>query len=181
MQHIVGRGGHAVLNDNLLGSQTVVVVLELHGHAVLAHLAQLSASASGVCPGTIAQRVANRVIDIRDRLQRRTPRTGGIGIPLLAQGVAAAVVVVHPCRVIAPGGRVVLVIYPNYLSQRFVDISGSHAAALLADDVHTAVVGILEAHRRTSGCTLGNLCRQRHIAVGVIVTEHITVAAGQLA
>ena len=62
MQCVIGRGSHTVLGHNLLRAQTVVVVLELDRRTVLAHLAQLSASASGVAPDTIIQRIADSVI-----------------------------------------------------------------------------------------------------------------------
>ena len=52
MQCVVGRGSHTVLGHNLLRAQTVVVILELDRRTVLAHLAQLSASAPSVAPDT---------------------------------------------------------------------------------------------------------------------------------
>lgn len=96
VQHVVGRSGHAILRNHLLGTQPVVVVLELHGHSGPAHLAELPASAPGVAPGAVAQRVTNGIVSnglavvrrqlvlpvavtvgVRNRLQRRAQRAGG--------------------------------------------------------------------------------------------------------
>ena len=109
VQRVLCRCYLAAARHLLLRPQAVVVVLELHGHAALAHLLELAALLPGVRPSPIIERVANGVVGdrlpvIRGQLVLPVAvrvrigngvyrRAGGEGVVRLGGDVPAAVVV----------------------------------------------------------------------------------------
>ena len=71
VQDVVRSSDDVAFCDDLLRPQAVVVVLELHGHAGLAHLLQLSARLPGIGPGAIVRQVADGVIGERSGSDNR--------------------------------------------------------------------------------------------------------------
>ena len=142
-----------------------MVVLELHGHAALAHLLELAALLPGVRPRPIIERVANGVVGDRlpvirrqlvlpvavrvrigNGVYRRAGRAGGVGVIRLGGDVAAAVVVVHPGGAGRARRRIVRVVHADELAEGVVGIRRHFAIARLRGDVPARIVGVGKVH-----------------------------------
>ena len=173
---------------DLLHAYTVVIVLERYARTFRAHLLQLAAGLPCVRPRPIIGRIADCIvgdclavvagqlvlpvavaIDVRNRLNRRSDCARGVGILDLGSDVSAAVVVVHPGRVL------MRIVHTDQLSQRVILIRCGQVAALLGDDVPAAIIFIFKRN-----AILSNLLHQRRGAVRTITAIHIFVGARQL-
>ena len=156
----VVRGfGVPVMLQYLLDSHTVMIVLEVQRPVFSNHLLQLAACRPGERPCTVVQRSANGVVGtgsavvrsqlvlpiriavgIRNSFQHRADRTSSESILHLGGDVSATVVVVHPGRIL------MRIVHTDQLAQGVVDIGRGQRAALLGNDVASAVVGVLEGN-----------------------------------
>ena len=147
MIEIIGDLGVPGLLHDLLHTHAVVIVLERYARTLRAHLLQLAAGLPRVRPRPIVQRVANRIVgdrlaivtgqlvfpvavavDVGDRFNRRSDCARGVSVFDLGSDVSAAVVVVHPGRVL------MRIVHTDQLSQRVVLICRGQVAALFAGD-----------------------------------------------
>ena len=145
-----------MLHD-LLCPQAIVVILERYARTFRIHLLELAASLPCVRPCPVVQRIANRVVgdrlavvtgqlvlpvavavDVEDRLNCRSDCARSVSVLHFAQNVPAAVVVVHPRRIL------MRIIYTNQLPQCIVLIRRGQVSALLGDDVSSAIIFISE-------------------------------------
>ena len=148
-------GDHTV--DGLLYPQALGVVHKAGGGAALAHLLQLTVVLPGVGPGAVGERIANGVVGDRraivlgqlvfpvavpvrigDRLKDRAHCARGVRIPLLAQNIAATVVIIDPGGAHRAAGGVVLVVDLNQLAQIVVSVIDRWTINSLTVSFHSA-------------------------------------------
>ena len=142
----------AVIHAGFTGAKAVGVVREgkriiaRFSKVALVHGPQLPPTVPGVMPFTIVSRIANIIIGNCDPVIRRhlvlpvgiavsienclelcANSIGSIGVPFLAQDIAAPVIVVHPGGAIAAAGGVAGIVYPDQLAQAVVHTGGLDA------------------------------------------------------
>ena len=158
VQGVVGGAGR---NGYLLHTQAVLVVHKPDNLANLADLLELTALFPDVAPGTIAGRIANRIvgdacaiegsqlvlpvgiaIGVRVCLNRRTNRAGSEGIRSLALDVAAQVIGIFPGCTGGSGSGIIRIIGTDQLAQQIVLVGDGLAAIADTGDVARIVIRI---------------------------------------
>lgn len=189
VQGILGRAGGG---SCFLHPQAILVVGEADRFAALAHALQLTSLGPGISPGTVTYRIANGIVGdgctiVRRQLvlpvgiavgeavrpDRRTDRTGGVGIGGLTQDVAAQIIGIQPSRAIATLCGVIGIIRADQLAQQIVGIADRLDAIADAGDVARIVIGVGQR-----GTGLGNGLHQRRGAARAVAASQIAVSRG---
>ena len=116
-------------------AHAVVVILVLNDFVALRLTLQLASRFPGVCPAAISGQIANgvigqrirtvsnqlvlprAVIGVACRIRRTAQGSGGVSIPLLAEHVAAPVILVDPCGAAAACGCVCGIVHAGKLAE----------------------------------------------------------------
>ena len=178
--------------SHLLHPQAILIVGEADRFAALAHALQLMSLGSGISPGIVTYRIANGIVGdgctiVRRQLvlpvgiavgeavrpDRRTDRTGGVGIGGLTQDVAAQIIGIQPSRAIATLCGVIGIIRADQLAQQIVGIADRLDAIADAGDVARIVIGVGQR-----GTELGNGLHQRRGAARAVAASQIAVSRG---
>ena len=161
---VEGIVGGASGGGDLPDPEAAGVVFVGNGFGSLAHGLQLTALLPGVQPFPIAGGVADLIVGdvaavefrqfvfpviigvgIGDGFQGGSRQgTHGVGIPLLVQNVAAAIILVRPGGAILTGSQIVLVVDPDQLAQGIVGIGSELAILGNGADITHVIVGVGE-------------------------------------
>ena len=114
------------------------------------------------------------IVSIGHGFQRRSQGSGGIGIPLLFQDVAAPVVFIRPGGARRAAGGVVFIVHPDQLAQGVVSIGGSFVILYNGSNIAHVVVGVGEAFPG-----LGQGGDQRGGVATAVVPGRIPVSRGK--